>query len=70
MPTEDHHIAHLNEVIAHLKMMSECVIRGYEQAMEEVGREGDYKGKDWSEAYKFLQGRVAQFKSQADRGGQ
>ena len=64
MADEDHHIAHLNEVIDHLKTARACVIRGFEQAMEEIGREGDHGGKDWSEPYKFLQARVAQFKSE------
>ena len=64
MPGEvDHHLAHLNEVIDFLKTTRAAVIRGYEQAMEEIGREADHTGKDWSEPYKFLQARVVQFKS-------
>lgn len=37
MPDENHHIAHLNDVIEHLKTMRVAVIRGYEQAMHDLG---------------------------------
>ena len=49
MPAEDVHLAHLNEVIDFLKTTRAAVIRGYEQAMEEVGHHGDYDNKNWSE---------------------
>jgi hypothetical protein len=64
MAEEDHHIEHLNEVIAHLKTIRGAVIRGYEQAMEELGNKGDYENKNWSEAYEFLKGRVAQMRNE------
>lgn len=64
MPAEDIHLAHLNAVIDHLKSTRAAVIRGYEQAMEELGREGDYWGKDWSAPYEFLKKRVAEVKAE------
>lgn len=64
MPAEDIHLAHLNAVIDHLKSTRAAVIRGYEQAMEELGRQGDHAGKDWSEAYQFLRQRIAVFKAE------
>jgi hypothetical protein len=63
MPAEDVHIAHLTQVIGHLKSMTACVIRGYEQAVEELGREGDHRGEDWSAAHKFLRSRLDTFKT-------
>lgn len=64
MPAEDIHIAHLNGIIDHLKTAKAAVIRGYEQAAEELGREGDIQGKDWWEAYQYLQSRLAQIKAE------
>lgn len=64
MANADKIIAGLNEAIAFTKMSRQMVIRGYEQAMEEIGREGDYRGKDWSEVYDFLKSRLAQFKAE------
>lgn len=55
---EDHHIKHLTEVIGFLKVARAATVRGYLQALEELAREGDAKGKDWSEAYEFLKGRA------------
>ena len=54
----------LNATIAELKSYRQMTIRGYEQAMEEVGAAGDANGEDWSGAYNYLKGRVAHFKSQ------
>jgi len=68
MQTEAQLIAHLNETIAHLKMTHTCVVRGYEQAMEELGRQGDYEGKDWSEPYNYLKSRVEHFRTNAPKG--
>lgn len=63
MATEAQLIAHLDETIGHLRQMHDCVVRGYEQAMEELGRRGDYEGKDWSEPYEFLKSRVEHFRA-------
>jgi len=63
MATEAELIAHMNETIAHLRTMHTCVVRGYEQAVEELGRQGDYEGKDWSEPYTFLKSRLETFKA-------
>jgi hypothetical protein len=59
MSVEDIHIAHLTNVIDHLKVSIAAALRGYEQAIEELGAEGDLRGKDWSEPYNFLKKRVA-----------
>lgn len=64
MPAEDIHIAHLTGIIDHLKRSITEVMRGYEQAIEELGAEGDARGKDWSEPYNFLKKRLAHFKAQ------
>ena len=64
MPQEDQHIAHLNSVIDHLKTMRAAVICGYEQAVEELGHQGDYEGKDWSEPYAYLKKRLDQFRAE------
>ena len=58
MPHEDQHIAHLNSVIDFLKVARFAAQRGYMQAIEELGNEGDRRGKDWSEAYEFLKARA------------
>ena len=64
MPTADqHHIAHLNEVIDFLKTTHAAALRGYEQAVEELAKQGDYEGKDWSEPYGFLKARLELLKS-------
>ena len=49
-------------MIEHLKLMSTCVVRGYQQAIDDLGREGDYQQKDWSEPYKFLKERLAKMR--------
>lgn len=64
MYSENKIIAGLNEAIAYTRNTRDAVIRGYEQATEELGREGDDRGADWSEAYQFLKSRLAAFKAQ------
>ena len=59
----DVHIAHLESVIRFLKISISAALRGYEQAVEEMGRAGDMQGKDWSEAYEFMKRRLEQLKA-------
>ena len=61
--TTDNLIQSLKETISELERMNEAAIRGYEMAMEELGHEGDYLHKDWSEPYQFLKSRLAQMRS-------
>lgn len=63
MTRTDELIAGLNATIEELRSYRVMVIRGYEQAAEELGRQGDYEGKDWSEPYQYLKSRLEQFKS-------
>lgn len=66
MPTADKvQIDHLKEVIDFLKTTHFAALRGYEQAVEELAKQGDYEGKDWSEPYEFLRARLNLLKSQS-----
>lgn len=65
MASEDHHIAHLQGVIDHLKTLRAAALRGYEQAVEELGREGDDRGDGWSEPFRFLSERLRRHKDDA-----
>lgn len=61
MPNTEKLIAGLNETIEELKSYRMMVMRGYQQAIEELGNEGDRCNKDWSEAYEFLKSRLNHF---------
>ena len=39
---------------------------GFASAVSELGREGDSRGKNWSEAYKYLHGRLHAFEPLGD----
>jgi hypothetical protein len=41
------------------KEVADAVSAGYRRAIEDLGQEGDYQNKDWSEPYQFLKGKAA-----------